>query len=708
MIGDVLTDIRPLSGLLGDRTAKALAKHLGLETVSDLLLHFPRRYSKRGELTSFDSLPIGEIVTVVGQVQSTNQRRMRGRKGSIFEVTLSDGSGNLTLAFFNQHWREAELHAGVKGLFSGKIGSFSGALQLTHPDYELFDQEIAEDQAQAWAELPIPIYPAASAVSTWRIQKAVNAVLDAGVDIPEILPESLIDAQGLVPLRTAINNIHNPKRDSDWVQARKSLLFHEAMLLQLGLLKRASELGKEKAQVFNSGKLLSEFDKTLPFSLTKGQVDAGVEIAEDLASGHPMNRLLQGEVGSGKTLVALRAILAVAESGGQSALLAPTEVLAAQHFRSIHASLGPELAKQLGLRLLTGSQPTAERKKTLLDLASGNCQLVVGTHALLSENVSFYDLGLAVIDEQHRFGVGQREALKSKAKTSPHCLVMSATPIPRTLAVTVFGDLEISSLRELPQGRTPITTHLVPVSQNQLVARIWQRVAEEVAQGRQGFVVCPRIEPGTVEQGQELVEIEEGQIEPASVISVFEALQKNPALATVRIGYLHGRLSSDEKETTMAAFEAGEIDLLVATTVIEVGVNVPNATTMVILDADHFGLSQLHQLRGRVGRGEHAGLCLLVAEVEPGSTAEARLNALCNSNDGFELSEADLEIRGEGDVLGDQQSGIRSSLRLLRVVRDADLIQQARVFALEILEGGTNDELSAVLEIQDAARLARS
>lgn len=708
MIGDVLTDLRPLSQLLGDKTAKALAKHLGLETVSDLLLHFPRRYSKRGELTSFDSLPIGEIVTVVGEVQSTNQRRMRGRKGSIFEVTLGDGHSQLTLAFFNQSWREAELHAGVKGLFSGKIGSFSGSLQLTHPDYELFEQELAPDQAQAWAELPIPIYPAASAVSTWRIQKAIKAVLDSGVEISEFLPEALIEKRGLVSLGMAIRQIHDPKRDADWKAARDSLRFHEAMLLQLGLITRAAKLDREQAKVFAPGKLLQGFDKSLPFSLTQGQLEAGDDIAKDLSSGHPMNRLLQGEVGSGKTLVALRAILTVAESGGQSALLAPTEVLSTQHYRSIQASLGKDLAKTLGLRLLTGSQPMAERKKTLLDLASGNCQLVVGTHALLSENVSFFDLGLAIIDEQHRFGVGQREALKDKAKTPPHCLVMSATPIPRTLAVTVFGDLEISSLRELPLGRSPITTHLVAVSQKELVARIWQRVAEEVAQGRQAFVVCPRIEPGLVEQGQDLVEISDSEVEPASVVAVFEALQQNPALAGVRFGILHGKLSSDEKEQTMTAFESGDIDLLVATTVIEVGVNVPNATTMVVLDADHFGLSQLHQLRGRVGRGEHAGLCLLVADTEPGSVAQSRLIALCNSTDGFELSEIDLEIRGEGDVLGDQQSGIRSSLRLLRVIRDAELIQEARVFALELHKAGISDSLQAVLDIQDAARLARS
>jgi ATP-dependent DNA helicase RecG len=707
----VLTDLTPLTGALGDKTAKALDKQFGIKTVADLLLHFPRRYSKRGELTDFSLLPIGEVVTVVGQVQSTNQRSMKGRKGSIFEVVLGDGNGQLTLAFFNQTWRQAELHAGVQGLFSGKIGAFSGKLQLTHPDYELFDAEIIDQQAKAWAELPIPIYRATGTLSSWRIQKAIEKVLDAGCPVTELMPLELLEKQKLVTLKAAIEMIHRPKKDSDWEKATKSLKFHEAMLLQLGLLERRKKAEKEQASVYESGALLFKFDASLPFALTQGQLAAGGEIAADLAQGHPMNRMLQGEVGSGKTVVALRAILAVAESGGQSALLAPTEVLASQHFRSIVQALGPAVAKELGVRLLTGQLPLAARKKTLLDMASGNCRLVIGTHALLSDNVSFFDLGLVIIDEQHRFGVGQREALKSKAKHSPHSLVMTATPIPRTLAVTVFGDLDVSSLRELPKGRQPIATHVVEITRKDLVARVWERVSEEVSSGRQAFVVCPKIDSQQVEEsgtGPE-IEVPESEVgpEPASVTSVFASLENNKLLAGIRIGLLHGRMSSKEKDEIMDQFESGELQVLVATTVIEVGVNVPNASTMVVLDADRFGLSQLHQLRGRVGRGEHAGLCLLVSGVQPETLAAQRLDALSKISDGFELSEIDLDLRGEGDVLGNSQSGGRSSLQLLRVVRDAKLIQEVRPLAIELEKLGGSEELTRFLEIQDAGQLAR-
>jgi ATP-dependent DNA helicase RecG len=596
-------------------------------------------------------------------------------------------------------------------LFSGKIGAFSGKLQLTHPDYELFDAEIIDQQAKAWAELPIPIYRATGTLSSWRIQKAIEKVLDAGNSVKELMPLELLEKQKLVTLKAAIELIHRPKKDSDWEKATKSLKFHEAMLLQLGLLERRKKAEKEQASVYESGALLSKFDASLPFALTQGQLAAGSEIAADLAQGHPMNRMLQGEVGSGKTVVALRAILAVAESGGQSALLAPTEVLASQHFRSIVQALGPAVAKELGVRLLTGQLPMAARKKTLLDMASGNCRLVIGTHALLSDNVSFFDLGLVIIDEQHRFGVGQREALKSKAKHSPHSLVMTATPIPRTLAVTVFGDLDVSSLRELPKGRQPIATHVVEITRKDLVARVWERVSEEVSSGRQAFVVCPKIDSQQVEESgtgpeMELLESEAGP-EPASVTSVFASLENNKLLAGIRIGLLHGRMSSKEKDEIMDQFESGELQVLVATTVIEVGVNVPNASTMVVLDADRFGLSQLHQLRGRVGRGEHAGLCLLVSGVQPETLAAQRLDALSKISDGFELSEIDLDLRGEGDVLGNSQSGGRSSLQLLRVVRDAKLIQEVRPLAIELEKLGGSEELTRFLEIQDAGQLAR-
>ena len=422
-----------------------------------------------------------------------------------------------------------------------------------------------------------------------------------------------------------------------------------------------------------------------------------------------MHRLLQGEVGSGKTLVALRAILTIAESGGQSALLAPTEVLASQHYESIRSALGEELSNKLGLRLLTGQMPAAQRKLALLDIASGKSLLAIGTHALISEKVQFFDLALVVVDEQHRFGVGQREALRAKGKTPPHVLTMTATPIPRTMAIAVFGDLEISTLTELPAGRQPISTHVVELSQPALVARVWQRVAEEVKLGRQAFVVCPRIEGEILEEDAESEDLElEAGPPPAAAVEVVAALKLNPALAGLRIGLMHGRQPLEEKTAVMASFAAGEIDVLVSTTVIEVGVNVPNATAMVILDADRFGISQLHQLRGRVGRGGHAGLCLLVTASEVGSVARERLAAVASTLDGFKLSELDLEIRGEGDVLGDVQSGGKSQLKLLRVIKDAELISDCRTLAEDLISNGLPPQTIRAIELADAAALKRS
>jgi ATP-dependent DNA helicase RecG len=711
MIVCVLTETLKLDSILGDRTAKAFQKQFAITSVAELLEHYPRRYSKRGELTPISSLPIGEVVTVVGEVVSTSSRRLKGRSGNLLEVLITDGTKTLTLAFFNQHWREKELHAGVRGLFSGRIGVFSNKLQLSHPDYELFSQEIEDSDAKAWAELPIPIYPASGTLSTWKIQKSIELVLSAIGDVQEVLPVKLLLKQQALPLAKAINQIHVPKTDADWQQARDSLRFHEAMLLQVQLAQSRSLRNQVAASVRAPGELLGLFDKRLPFDLTAGQQAVGGEIAKDLASGHPMHRLLQGEVGSGKTLVALRAILTVAQSGGQSALLAPTEVLASQHFESIKASLGDELSRKLGVRLLTGQMSTAERKLALLDIASGKCLLAVGTHALISEKVQFFDLSFVVVDEQHRFGVGQREALRAKGKSAPHVLTMTATPIPRTMAITVFGDLEISTLAELPKGRQPIATHVVELAKPALVARVWQRVAEEVAAGRQAFVVCPRIEGELVEEDTEVLdselEIDQGP-PPAAAVEVVEALRLNPALAGLNIGLMHGRQPSEEKAAVMQAFAAGELKVLVSTTVIEVGVNVPNATAMVILDADRFGISQLHQLRGRVGRGAHPGVCLMVSASEPGSVAMQRLEAVASTLDGFKLSELDLEIRGEGDVLGDLQSGGRSQLKLLRVIKDAELIQQCKGLAQELIDSGLPSETLKALELADAAALKRS
>lgn len=665
-----------LDRVLGDKTAKSFAKNLGLETVADLLQHYPRRYSSRGELTPITNLPVGESVSIVAEVVDARERRTKGRVSHILEVRITDGSGFLSLTFFNQAWRQKNLLPGTRGLFAGKIGEYQGKLQLAHPDYELFLDEVSQFDAKAWADKPIPIYPASASVTTWMIQKALGIVLDTLGTIEDEIPEQIAKKHKLISLNQAFEKIHRPETKSDWSSATKTLSYHEAFLLQANLIARKIANEKSPATVRSGGTngYLAAFDSDLPFKLTKGQQSVGEEISSDLAKSYPMNRLLQGEVGSGKTLVALRAMLAVADTEGQSALLAPTEVLASQHYRSISKSLGEELAKKVGLTLLTGQLSTADRKKAMLQVVSGASKIVIGTHALFSEKVEFYDLGLVVIDEQHRFGVEQREKLRLKGKLSPHVLTMTATPIPRTLAVTVFGDMAVSSLTELPAGRKEIDSHVVRAGDKNLVSRVWERVAEEVAKGHQVFVVCPKIDESDKENSG------------ASVDKTTTELRKNPNLASIRIDALHGRMDQEVKAEVMAKFVNKEIDVLVATTVIEVGVDVPNATVMVILDADNFGISQLHQLRGRVGRGQAKGLCLLLTGAEDGSIALQRIEAVAAESDGFKLSEIDLELRREGDVLGASQSGGRSSLRLLQVIRDAALIQKVRIEVEQLFE----------------------
>ena len=665
-----------LDRVLGDKTAKSFAKNLGLATVADLLQHYPRRYSNRGELTPIANLPIGESLSIVAEVVDARERRMKGRVSHILEVRITDGSGFLSLTFFNQAWRQKDLKPGVRGLFAGKIGEYQGKLQLAHPDYELFPEEVSEFDAKAWADQPIPIYPASANVTTWMIQRALGIILDTLEPIPDEVSAELQKKHKLLSINDALEKIHRPTTKNEIASAKKTLVYREAFLLQANLIQRRldNEQAPATARTNKSGGYLERFDLALPFTLTAGQTEVGSEITSDIAKTFPMNRLLQGEVGSGKTLVALRAMLAVADSDGQSALLAPTEVLASQHFRSIEKSLGEELSKEVGLTLLTGQLPTEARKKAMLQVVSGKARIVIGTHALFSEKVEFYDLGLVVIDEQHRFGVEQREKLRLKGKLSPHVLTMTATPIPRTLAVTVFGDMSVSSLTELPAGRKEIDSHVVRAGDPALVSRVWSRVAEEIAKGYQAFVVCPKIDET------------EKELSGASVEKTVAQLRKNAALSGVRIQELHGRMDADQKSQIMQVFGAKEIDLLVSTTVIEVGVDVPNATTMVILDADNFGISQLHQLRGRVGRGSAKGLCLLLTAAEDDSIALQRIEAVAAESDGFKLSEIDLELRREGDVLGASQSGGRSSLRLLRVIQDSELIQKVRIELEELFE----------------------
>ncbi|MDL9980016.1 ATP-dependent DNA helicase RecG [Microbacterium sp. ASV49] len=713
-----------LDGAVGGKTAKALERAFGMRTVGDLLSHYPRRYAKRGELTPISSLRVGDLVTIVAEIKSASERRMQNRRGSIVEVVIGDGQGEVSLTFFNQAWRLGELRAGRRGIFAGKVGEYRGGLQFAHPEYQLLDDESeARMNVEAYANLPIPIYPATSALSTWQIQKTIGLILDGLGEVPDPLPEDLRQRHKLLTARDALLRIHRPDFDDQIPPARRTLRMHEALVLQTALLQQRQFVRMLSAVKREPGGLLERFDAELPFPLTPDQESVGAQVAVDLVGDWPMNRLVQGEVGSGKTLVALRAMLQVAQSGGQSALIAPTEVLAAQHLRSIAKMLGPELAPQLMPTLLTGQMGAAERRKAALRVAAGQALIVVGTHALLSDSTTFADLGLVVVDEQHRFGVEQRETLRAKG-TSPHALVLTATPIPRTVAMTVFGDLDVSTIRTMPQGRAGIDTFVAPLDEKPgWFTRVWERAAEEVAKGHQVFVVCAAIDAESSSAASK------DDVEPADapvagesakarwgVVQAADLLSRHPLFADLRVEILHGRMSGEEKDAIMRAVAAGEVDVLVATTVIEVGVDVPNASTIVILEADRFGVSQLHQLRGRVGRGSVPGLCLLVTEAQLGTPARERVEAVAETLDGFQLAEVDLELRGEGDVLGDAQSGARTSLRLLRVVKDGDLIALARQEAERILDAdpvlkmhpGLASAIERRLDAAERAAMARN
>ncbi|MGW7609275.1 ATP-dependent DNA helicase RecG [Streptomyces sp. NPDC054766] len=691
----------PLKKALGPATAKVMAEHLGLHTVGDLLHHYPRRYEERGQLTHLADLPLDEHVTVVAQVADArlatfaSSKAPRG-KGQRLEVTITDGSGRLQLVFFGHgvHKPHKDLLPGTRAMFSGKVSVFNRRLQLAHPAYELLrgDGEEAVESVDSWAGALIPIYPATAKLESWKIAKSVQTVLPSAQEAVDPLPDPLRDGRGLVTLPEALLKIHRPHTKADIHDARARLKWDEAFVLQVALARRRHADGQlpAVARVPAPDGLLTAFDAKLPFTLTEGQQKVSKEIFDDLATEHPMHRLLQGEVGSGKTMVALRAMLAVVDAGGQAAMLAPTEVLAQQHHRSITEMMG-ELAEggMLGgaehstkVVLLTGSMGAAGRRQALLDLVTGEAGIVIGTHALIEDKVQFHDLGLVVVDEQHRFGVEQRDALRGKGKQPPHLLVMTATPIPRTVAMTVFGDLETSVLDQLPAGRSPIASHVVPAADKpHFLTRAWERVREEVENGHQAYVVCPRIgdEDDDPKKGgkKKSPEDEAEKRPPLAVLDVAAQLAKGP-LQGLKVEVLHGRMHPDDKDAVMRRFAAGETGVLVATTVIEVGVNVPNATAMVIMDADRFGVSQLHQLRGRVGRGSAAGLCLLVSEMPEASPARQRLNAVASTLDGFELSRIDLEQRREGDVLGQAQSGVRSSLRMLAVIDDEEIIAEAR------------------------------
>ncbi len=686
----------PVTDIVGAKTAKLFESEFGIVTVGDLLRHYPRRYEHRGALTDLGSLEIGDHVTVQAEVRTFKNLKNKSKPGTRQEVVISDGTGQLTLMFFNQHWREKDLRPGRRGLFSGQITVFNNKRQLTHPEYELLD-ESTEVNAQDFAEALLPVYPATSKLQSWTIDRAIKSALAKLIDISDPIDFEFRNQHNLLDLKSALELIHNPANQDELERAIERLKWDEALVLQLLLAKQRKELESAPAvprEVKPNG-LLAAFDSQLPFKLTAGQQEVTRVIEQELANGHPMHRLLQGEVGSGKTVVALRAMLTVVDSGGQAALLAPTEVLATQHYRAITKLLGP-LAQRgklgshdegTGVTLLTGSLNTATRRQALLDITSGQAGIVIGTHALLEDRVDFFDLGLVVIDEQHRFGVEQRATLVAKAgrERKPHVLVMTATPIPRTVAMTAFGALDVSTLTELPAGRSPITTHVVFAAEKpNHLARAWQRVVEEVEKGHQAYIVVPRI------ASQEDKPIDKNSRPAVALEDLAPQLMEGP-LSQLRVGIMHGQLPGPEKDLVMQRFALGPtdpdgLDVLISTTVIEVGVDVPNATMMVIMDADRFGISQLHQLRGRVGRGSAPGLCLLVTEASAFSKARDRLLAVASTTDGFELAALDLEQRGEGDVLGRDQSGLRSGLKLVSVLKDEQILSEAQVVARKLVD----------------------
>lgn len=858
----------PLKKYLPAPTAKAIATHLGLETVGQMLEYFPRKYLPRGELSSFAELVEGQDVTIIARVVHVSTRTMAARRGKITEVTITDrladatgqdapagfgaagygatgfgaggpvsvvpgranrpgasgvsgapaqnwqatgmhnprinalahatrnpgaqnpaqgrgaqpasysgyadsygqdgfaqdsfaqgglfgvptpspsmtnpGAGALIgsqmkLSFFNAWTAAREIHEGETMMFSGKVGIYRGEYTLTNPHYALLSKDASGADVTDAATAPVPVYRAPVKLPTDRISGYMAQLLEK-VPLKELedpVPYTIRRARKVPSLEWTYRALHTPDSEDTWRAAQAQMRYREAFVLQSALARlhsvRAAHLTQPRPAV--EGGLADRLLQVLPYELTEGQQKVGTEIAADLSSESPMNRLLQGDVGSGKTVVALRAMLQVADAGGQSSMLAPTEVLAEQHLRSVLDILGDMAAPEdsdadgyaegspagsgeepgrVRVRLLTASMGTRAKRQVLKELADGTAQIVIGTHALLSDDVRFNDLGLVVVDEQHRFGVEQRDGLRGPDGALPHRLVMTATPIPRTVAMTVFGDLDVSVLDTLPAGRQKISTHVVPLAEKPAWAsRLWRRAREEIDAGHQVYVVVPKIgEDGDgLEEGAAFFGASslngagtgtgnsaqgyfgqggsassDGKVQLTSVASMHAYLSAEDALVGVRIGTLHGRMDPAEKTAVMTAFERGEIDLLISTTVIEVGVNVPNATLMIIMDADRFGISGLHQLRGRVGRGGYAGTCLLVTRQEEGGVSRERLDAVASTTDGFELSRIDLAQRREGDILGAAQSGSKSTLRFLRALADADIIERAREDARSVVE----------------------
>ena len=708
--GDPALTFRDLAGLpvnrlrgVSEKKAEGLAVH-EIETLLDLLQHYPRRYLDRTHQAHIGELVPGEEATILGEVRSASTRQIKGRR-TLTNVIIGDGTGQLTLTFFNQRWRERQLKPGMEVLVYGKADTYRGAWQMTSPVVDLVGNQTGRI---------VPVYPQSEKAGLMTsdlanfMEEAIARCRPRGFADP--VPESVLDRFDFVTREAALLGIHAPASLTERDEARRRLVFDELLRVQLELVRRKRRIERETAGLAHSisGELVDRFRERLPFPLTGAQQRAIDEINHDLALPRPMHRLLQGDVGSGKTLVAVNSLLIAVQSGYQGALMVPTEVLAEQHHLGVTAMLGdlsvPDPSTLMGDRplrveLLSNRVGTADRRKILADLVTGKVDIVIGTHALIQEKVEYASLGVVVIDEQHRFGVEQRAALRDKGDdaAAPDVLVMTATPIPRTAAMTVYGDLDVSVLDELPPGRTPIETVWACTDEDE--DAVWNVVRSEVADGRQAYVVCPLIEESEV-------------IDVRSAEDTYAALQ-TAELSDIRLGLLHGRVTPAEKEATMSSFRAGQIDVLVATTVIEVGVDVPNATVMVILDADRFGIAQLHQLRGRVGRGAHASRCYLVGEPTT-SDGEARLEALVATTDGFELAEVDLDLRGEGTIMGERQKG-RNDLKLASLRRDKEWVAKAREVAIEIIDAdpeleshpGLAEEIEMVLGEADAEFLMK-
>ena len=730
----LLTD--RLDAVLGAKAAKSLDEVFGIQTVDDLLRHYPRKYSQGMTVRGEDDEPPeeGEHITFVGEIEKVDVRwTNRQPRREYVVITLSNRRPKVTATFFNAKYLKKQLVEGTRLMLSGEVGYYKGTMQLTHPAYLILNspsgrlggtkslKTIAASAGGHGDELDMsvferdyfPIYPASAKLQSWDIYACVRQVLNVLDPIPESLPEAVVQHWDLVSEDAALRGIHLAEKEADRERARQRLTFDEAVGLQWALVQRRS------GDLADSGPpaprrddgLAAALGERLPFELTTGQHEVLEVIAAELAATKPMHRLLQGEVGSGKTIVSVLAMLQMVDAGYQCALLAPTEVLAAQHARSVCDVLGPlAMAGQLGgaehatrVALLTGSMSPAQKRQVRDEVASGAAGIVIGTHALLQDAVEFHRLGMVVIDEQHRFGVEQRDRLRAKAPEgmTPHLLVMTATPIPRTVALTVYGDLETSTLRELPRGRQPITTTTIFVTEKpQWLSRAWQRIREEVAEGRQAYVVASRIDENDKPDAAATAESAGGNLPPpVPVVTVYEQLRTGP-LSGLRLGLMHGRLSAEEKDAAMAAFRAGEIDVLICTTVIEVGIDVPNATVMFIHDAGRFGLAQLHQLRGRIGRGAHTSYCVLFID-DKDEENKMRLAIMEETSDGFQIAEEDLKRRGPGDVLGHAQSG-EAPLLFGELLADTRLVRLARQLADKTLEDDPTLSRPALAAFRDA------